>query len=63
MDILIRKKSVEQVNLYFTNFSLCYFNFYFSTGYFCLFYKRIKDFFSNEFSKGIGFNRLNVKWT
>jgi len=53
MDILVRKKSVEQVNRYFTNFSQCYFYFYFSTGYFCLFYNRIKDFLSNEFSNRI----------
>ena len=62
MDILVRKKSVEQVNNYFTYFSWCFFYFYFSTGYFCLFYKRIKDFFSNEFSDRI-FNGAKVKWT
>lgn len=41
MEMLTGKNFVEQVNHFsFINFSLCFY-FYFSTGYFWLFYKRI----------------------
>ncbi|RNC29810.1 MAG: hypothetical protein AWM53_00028 [Candidatus Dichloromethanomonas elyunquensis] len=46
------KSSVKQFNnFYFTYFSLWYVGFYFTTGYFWLFYKLI--LLSNEQSKGI----------
>jgi len=48
---MLDKRPVKQVNQYwFTNFSQCYFYFYFSTGYFCLFYKRILALLSNGHS-------------
>jgi hypothetical protein len=44
---LTDKRIVEQVNKFgFTYFSLCFY-FYFSTGYFCLFYKKISVLLSN----------------
>jgi len=50
MDILRKKGSVEQAGkAYYTSYSLCYFNYYYSTGYCRLFYKRIPDLFSNEY--------------
>lgn len=52
MEELIRKGYVEQVNYFFFYFSWCYY-FYFCTGFFCLFYKRILDLFSNEFRERI----------
>lgn len=49
MKSVIEKSPVEQVNLFdFISFSLCYYYYYFSNGFFCLFYKRIRHFFSNE---------------
>jgi len=44
------KRSVEQINNFsFRSFSQCYYYFYFSSGYFSLFYKRICDLLSNGY--------------
>jgi len=54
MEKLSRKKSVEQITkVSFRSFSQCYYYFYFSAGYFCMFYNRIRDFLSNEHRKRI----------
>lgn len=54
MERLTGERSVEQVNKgIFTNFSQCYYYFYFSMGFICLFYKRISGLFSNEYPKRI----------
>jgi len=47
--MLSGKRMVEQINTFaFRSFSQCYYYFYFSTGYFWLFYNRILSLFTNE---------------
>ena len=47
------ERSVKQVNTFdFTTLSLCYW-FYFSIGFFCLFYKRIVALLSNEYGEDL----------
>lgn len=55
MDSLISvERPVKQVNTFdFISFSLCYW-FYFSIGFFCLFYNRIYALISNGYSGQIG---------
>ena len=54
MIAILDKRMVEQVNNFaFRSFSQCFFSFYFSTGYFCLFYKRILPLLSNEHRRRI----------